>query len=273
MSKDWKWSCHNEYNAWMHSSEAKKIIEEGKDPEDFYELHYVRGVGRTEGDYTSFHDSARDTVSGMKEEFDYWCRTPEGQKAWQRIHDLNGTVTTGDMMDYYASVVSSSRRASSTSSHSSSAGQDGGKSQEQGVISSKKLDITERFKRLVANLKEKSDKETQKAREKRENLEAEIEKRRMEEWRKLDAQPLEDKRSSWETSFDRKMRERAEKEAAEEAKKLAEEKAEAPNGMSSQLRTADDYRRWVAEQDKRFKETNPEIARQQALKKRFENEK
>ena len=43
--------------------------------------------------------------------------------------------------------------------------------------------------------------------------------------------------------------------------------------MSSQLRTADDYRRWAAEQDKRFEETNPEIAKQRTLKDRFEIEK
>ena len=118
--RSWMWSWHNEYNHWLHSAEAKRLDQEGKSLEDYYELHYIRGVGETRRDYTSFYDSARDTVTGMKEEFDYWCRTPEGQRAWRKINELNGSVRVRDMMDYYASVVAESRRNSSSYSRSSS---------------------------------------------------------------------------------------------------------------------------------------------------------
>ena len=55
-------------------------------------------------DYSMFFESSRDNPSGRKEEFDFWCGTPEGRRAWTEIHKRDGYVSNQSMIDYYLDV-------------------------------------------------------------------------------------------------------------------------------------------------------------------------
>ena len=52
-------------------------------------------------DYRAFSESARDWVGGRKEEFDWWCGTSEGLKAYREIERRTGHVTNRAMIDWY----------------------------------------------------------------------------------------------------------------------------------------------------------------------------
>ena len=52
-------------------------------------------------DYSVFSESARDYVGGRKEEFDWWCGTSEGRKAYREIEKRTGHVTNRAMIDWY----------------------------------------------------------------------------------------------------------------------------------------------------------------------------
>ena len=95
--------------------------------------------------------------------------------------------------------------------------------------------------------------------------------RRKKSWQKLQQSYQDARKREQERAKAEREAEKSQKSSVQTPPVQAEPKG--TTGMSSQLRTADEYRRWAAEQDKRFEETNPEIARQRALKKRFESEK
>ena len=71
------------------------------DDSGIYIDEYTSSSPKPKRDHSMFSVSARDCIDGRKEEFDYWCSTPAGRRAWEIINERNGHVTTSDMIDYY----------------------------------------------------------------------------------------------------------------------------------------------------------------------------
>lgn len=54
-----------------------------------YEQQMPTRSERPARDYSTFSESARDYVGCRKEEFDWWCGTAEGRKAYREIENRN----------------------------------------------------------------------------------------------------------------------------------------------------------------------------------------
>ena len=62
---------------------------------------YTSPSPKPKRDHSMFFVSERDCIDGRKEEFDWWCGTAAGRRAWEILNARNGHVTTSDMIDYY----------------------------------------------------------------------------------------------------------------------------------------------------------------------------